>query len=120
MSCALYRVLSCPLNFAVPLINSGREKRAAHINFSWPIVRMVWPSHTYIYQESKDQSGKVVNPARGQLKRETKLFLVSRDGFGSPVPLRPARLHTYSVRLNLALTYYGIPPDFRGGVHLFI
>ena len=42
--------------------------------------------------------------------------LVSRDGFGSPVPLQPAHLHTQA---NLVLTY-GIPPEFRGGVHLFI
>ena len=35
--------------------------------------------------------------------------LVSRDGFGSSVP--------FILRLNLVLTY-GIPPDFRGGVHL--
>ena len=42
--------------------------------------------------------------------------LISRDGFGSPVPRQPAHLH---VRLNLVLTY-GVPPEFRGGVHLFI
>ena len=42
---------------------------------------------------------------------------VSRDGFGSPVPRQLAHLH--SLRLNLVLTY-GIPPEFRGGVHLFI
>ena len=42
--------------------------------------------------------------------------LVSRDGFGSPVPRQPAHL---ILRLNLVLTY-GIPPEFRGGVHLFI
>ena len=41
--------------------------------------------------------------------------LVSRNGFGSPVPREPAHLH----RPNLVLTY-GIPPEFRGGVHLFI
>ena len=34
--------------------------------------------------------------------------LVSRDGFGSPI-----------LRLNLVRTY-GIPPEFRGGVHLFL
>ena len=49
-----------------------------------------------------DQPGKVANPARGQLNR--KMFfslspfapenLVSRDGFGSPVPRQPAHLHT--------------------------
>ena len=47
--------------------------------------------------------------------------LVSRDEFGSPVPRQPAHLHKYSIRLNLVLTLtYGIPPEFRGGVHLFI
>ena len=42
--------------------------------------------------------------------------LVSQDGFGSPVPRQPAHLHTQA---ELVLTY-GIPPEFRGGVHLFI
>ena len=50
-----------------------------------------------------DQPGKVANPARGQLNREIDLFplsafapenLVSRDGFGSPVPRQPAHLRT--------------------------
>ena len=49
-----------------------------------------------------DQPGKVVNPARGQLKRENKYSpvpyapenLVSRDGFSRPVPRQPAHLHT--------------------------
>ena len=62
---------------------------------------------------------KVANPARGQLNRgKCPLFpyapenLVSRDGFSRPV--------SFSIlRLNLVLTH-GIPPDFRGGVHLFI
>ena len=44
--------------------------------------------------------------------------LVLRDGFGSPVPRQPA--HLSILRLNLVLTYYGISPEFRGGVHLFI
>ena len=43
--------------------------------------------------------------------------LVSRDGFGS-VPSRVSLLISV-LRLNLVLTY-GIPPEFRGGVHLFI
>ena len=42
--------------------------------------------------------------------------LVSRDEFGSPVLHQPDQL---LLRLNLVLTY-GIPPEFRGGVHLFI
>ena len=41
--------------------------------------------------------------------------LVSRDGFGSPVPRQPAYLHTQAES-----GAYGIPPDFRGGVYLFI
>ena len=54
------------------------------------------------YSKGKDQPGKVTNPARGQLNRENNFSLspfapenlVSRDGFGSPVPRRPAHLHT--------------------------
>ena len=78
----------------------------------------------HTYSTSMDQPGKVANPARGQLKRKINIFLsafapenlVSRGGFGSPVPRQPAHLHT---QLNLVLTY-GIPPEFRGGVHLII
>ena len=42
---------------------------------------------------------------------------------GSAVPSRVSLLISspYILRLNLVLTYYyGIPPDFRGGVDLFI
>ena len=57
-------------------------------------------SHTY--SKSKDQPGKVANPARGQLNRETNISLsafapenlVSRDGLGSPVPRQLAHLNT--------------------------
>ena len=57
------------------------------------------------YSKSKDQPGKVANPARGQLrtgkmKNSLSAFapenLVSRDGFGSPVPRQPAHLHTHA------------------------
>ena len=49
-----------------------------------------------------DQTGKVANPARGQLNREDNIplspcvpeNLVSRDGFSLPVPRQPAHLHT--------------------------
>ena len=41
--------------------------------------------------------------------------LVSLDGFSRPVPRQPA--HLSILRLNLVLSY-GIPPEFRGGVHL--
>ena len=45
------------------------------------------------FSKSKDQPGKVANPARGKLNREIHISLspfapdnlVSRDGFGSPV-----------------------------------
>ena len=56
------------------------------------------------YSKGKDQPGKVANLARDELNREMNtgisLFpfapenLVSRDGFGSPVPRQPAHLHT--------------------------
>ena len=41
--------------------------------------------------------------------------LVSRDGFGNPVPRQPADLHT-----QVESGAYGIPPEFRDGVHSFI
>ena len=77
------------------------------------------------YSKGKDEPGKVANPARGQLNKKNYYFslspfasenLVSRDGFGSPVPHQPA----FSIlRLTLVLTH-GIPPEFRGGVLIFI
>ena len=53
------------------------------------------------FGKGKYQSGKVANPARGQLSRGIIFFMspfapensVSRDGFGSPVPRQPAHLH---------------------------
>ena len=58
----------------------------------------------HTYSKSTDQPGKVANPARGQLNRINEYSpvrvqfvpenLVSRDGFGSPVPRQPAHLHT--------------------------
>ena len=49
-----------------------------------------------------DRPGKVANPARGQLNRGIDISLsaftpenmVPRDGFRSPVPRQPPRLHT--------------------------
>ena len=74
------------------------------------------------YSKSKDQPGKVANPARGQLNREKYYFPVPRSrlrvwsrGTGSAVPPRVSLLISI-LRLNMVLTY-GIPPDFRGGVH---
>ena len=71
-----------------------------------------------------DQPGKVANPARGQLNRENEyspvpvracLRIWSRET-GSAVPSRVSLLISI-LRLNLVLTY-GIPPEFRGGIHL--
>ena len=60
-----------------------------------------------INSKSKDQPGKVANPARDQLNKQNEYFnwnislspftpenLVLRDGLGSPVPRQPAHLHT--------------------------
>ena len=55
----------------------------------------------HTYSKSVDQQGKVASPARGQLNRKINISLsafvpenmVSRDGFGSPVPRQPAHLH---------------------------
>ena len=77
------------------------------------------------YGNGKYQSGKVDNPARGQLNRKKKnnpcprsrLRIRSRET-GSAVPSRVSLLISI-LRLNLVLTYR-IPPDFRDGVHLFI
>ena len=67
----------------------------------------------------------VANPARGQLNREryffpcpcSRLRIWSRET-GSAVPSRVS-LFISILGLNMVLTY-GIPPDFRGGVHLLI
>ena len=77
------------------------------------------------YSKSKDQPGKVANPARGQLNREKRIFPCLRSRLriwsretGSAVPSRVSLLISI-LRWNLVLTY-GIPPEFRGGVDLFI
>ena len=54
------------------------------------------------YSKSKDQPGKVANPARGQLNREVDTSLshfapenlISRDGIGSPVLRQRAHIFT--------------------------
>ena len=77
------------------------------------------------YSKGKDQPGKVANPSRGQLADQGKLILPcprlclriwSRET-GSAVPSRVSLL-IFILRLNLKLTY-GIPPEFRGGVHSY-
>ena len=78
-------------------------------------------------QQSMDQPGKVANPARGQLNEEneyftfpcprSRLIIWSRETV-SAVPSRVSLL-TSILRLNLVLTCR-IPPEFRGGIHLYI
>ena len=70
-----------------------------------------------------DQPGMVANPARGQPNRENGYFLCPRSCLEIwpretclAVPSR-VNLLISIIRLNLVLTY-GIPPEFRGGVHL--
>ena len=95
------------------------------------IVRMLTTIGPCMYghhvQQSMDQPGKVANPARGQLNREmsgkinislspfVRGNLISRDGFGRPFPRQPAH-SPYQAEHGA----YEIPPDFRGGVYLFI
>ena len=79
--------------------------------------------HTLLYVMITYGPGKVANPARGQLNREiTIIFPCPRSRLGiwsretdSAVPSRVSLLISI-LRLNLVLTY-GIPPEFRGGVH---
>ena len=71
------------------------------------------------YRKRMDQPDKVANPARGQLNREipclhSRLIIWFRET-GSVIPSCVSLLISI-LRLNLVLTY-GIPPDFRGGVH---
>ena len=83
----------------------------------------------HTYSKSMDQTGKVANPVHGQLKREGKKNPCSRSCLGiwsretgaetgSAVPSRVSLLISI-LRLNLVHTY-GIPPEFHGGVHLFV
>ena len=65
---------------------------------------MVFMVITYVARVSKDQPSKVANPARGSARWTGKMIsslspfapenLVSRDGFGSPILLKPVHLHT--------------------------
>ena len=66
------------------------------------------------YSKGKDQQGKVAIPSGGQLKRESVFFFF----LVSAVPFRVSPLISI-LRLNLVFTY-GVPPEFRGDVHLYI
>ena len=107
---------------AVPLLTFSFSSRKR--------ICIVFPEallYGHTYSKSVDQLGKVANPARGQLNRENEyqvfpcprwhLRIWSRET-GSAVPFRVSLLISI-LGLNLVLTY-GIPPEFRGGVHLFV
>ena len=97
--------------------------------------------HGHTYSKSKDQLGKVANPARGQLNRKNEYFpllvrslrIWSRETrLGSPVPRQPAHLHTQAesgayirdssrVPRRRPLMYYAsirhrVSPEFIGSV----
>ena len=77
----------------------------------------------HIHSKGKGQPGKVANPAGGQLNRINAIFPCPRSRLriwpretGSAVPSHVSLLIS-TLRLNLVLAK-GIPPEFRGGVHL--
>ena len=80
----------------------------------------------HTYSKSMDQQGKVASQScswsaeQGKtifFSPRSRLTIWSRET-GSAVPSRVSLLISI-LRLNMVLTY-GIPPEFRGGVHLFI
>ena len=80
----------------------------------------------HTYSKGMDQPGKVASPARGQLNRKNEYFPVRvrsclRIWYRETSSAVPSRVNLLIsiLRLNLVLTY-GIPPEFRDGVHLFI
>ena len=117
-----------------------QQSRTLHITGTFALVRLASDSsrilsvsylkayicmYGYTYSKSMDQPGKAASPARGQLKRKNECFPCPRSCLriwsretGSAVPSRVSLLISIP-RLNLVLTY-GIPPEFRGGVRLFM
>ena len=80
----------------------------------------------HTYSKSMDQpDNKVANPARGQLNREEKENPCSGSCVGfwpretsSAVPSRISLL--ISILMLNVVRAYGVPPEFRGCVHLFV
>ena len=75
-------------------------------------------------EQGMDQSGKIANPARGQLNRENVVFPVpvcARE-FGLARQVRPSRpvspCSFSTLRLNLVLTR-GTTPTFRDSVRIY-
>ena len=135
---------SIPLGFSSLLVCLGgfprtaaqhtlrcREQQNPWVTLIVESLLLRQPECLYVYVwvitwgRSMDQPGMVANPAHGQLNRENEYFPVpvcARE-FGLARRVRqpcPASACSFStLRVNLVLTH-GIPPDFRGGVHLFI
>ena len=73
--------------------------------------------------KGKGQPGKVANLARGEAEQGKRFFPCARSRqrtssreTSSAVPSRVS-LFIFILRLNLMLTYYGIPPEVRCGVY---
>ena len=85
----------------------------------------MYACHIYSRVWIDNQPGKIANPVCGQLNRENVNFPVPVRAleYGLAIrvrPSRPASACSFSIlRLTLMLTH-GIPPSFRGGVHLSI
>ena len=112
--------------------NTTIEKKIARILYSSPSISPVLAClyvrmYGHTYSKSKDQPGKVANPACGSLNREKMIFflsafapenLVSRGGFGSSVPRQPTHLHTQA-ESGAYLTGF-LPSSAAASIHLFI
>ena len=102
------------------MLTQGYYHRGTRLN-------TMYGMYSNTYSKSMNQPGKVASPARGQLNRKNEYFAVVRvrsclriwsRETGSAVPSRVSLLISI-LRLNLVLTYW-IPPEFLGGVHVFI
>ena len=111
----------CGESFSLALGQSSTTVLYLLIDRTWYNITRVcmYVCMVITYSKGKDQPGEVDNPARDQhfLCPRSRLRIWSRE-MGSAVPSR-VRLLISILRLNLVLTY-GIPPEFRGGVQLFI
>ena len=83
------------------------------------VITYCMVTHTR-YSKSMDKPGKFANPPRGQLNRKINVSLsafapenlVSRDGFGSPVPRQPPNLHAQA-ESGAYLRYFSRVPRRR-------
>ena len=116
--------VNCPLSHLLVFVVDGSF--VYRRTFSWRLIIIQWVLCRSQDKSSMDQPGKVANPACGQLNRENENFPVRVRAWEFDLVRRVRQSRPASVslfisilRLNLVLPY-GIPPEFRGGVHLFI